>query len=140
MEDFFKNMMSCGNLVKYLRCDNAGEHKSKLQRACEKETVASEYTTPHTPQLSDVIKRRLSAIKKEALKMLLNAKINDTAQKMLWAETVHTCECIRNSMATMGSTKSPFEKIYGEKPKIVVRSQTLDASPTLLNRKNLRSR
>ena len=36
MEEFFKNMTSRGNPVKYLRCDNAWEHESKLQKACEK--------------------------------------------------------------------------------------------------------
>ena len=51
--------------------------------------------------------------------MLINAKLNDTAHKMLWEEAVHTCERIRNSMATIGSTTSPLEIIYGEKPKIV---------------------
>ena len=51
--------------------------------------------------------------------MLLNAILNDTYQKMLWAEAVHTCEILRNSMATTGSTNSPFENFYGEKAKII---------------------
>ena len=51
--------------------------------------------------------------------MLLNAKLNDTSQKILWAESVHTCERVINSMATTGSTKSPSENFYGEKPNIV---------------------
>ena len=50
---------------------------------------------------------------------MLNAKLNDTAQKMLWVEAVHPCECVRNIMATAGSTTSPFEIFYGEKPKII---------------------
>ena len=51
--------------------------------------------------------------------MLLNVKINDRDPKILWTEAVHTYELIRNSMATTGSTKSPFEIFYGEKPKII---------------------
>ena len=51
--------------------------------------------------------------------MVLKAKLNDTAQKMLWAEAVNMCERIRNSMANTGSTTSPFENFYGEKPKII---------------------
>ena len=51
--------------------------------------------------------------------MLLNTKLNDTSQKKLWAEDVHTCERVRNSMAATGSNTSPFKTIYGEKPKIV---------------------
>ena len=48
--------------------------------------------------------------------MLLNSKLNDTAHKILWAEDVRTCKCLRNSMANTGSTTSPFEVFYGEKP------------------------
>ena len=51
--------------------------------------------------------------------MLLNAKLNDTAEKMLWEEAVHTYKLVRNSMAAMGSTTSPFEDFYGGKPKII---------------------
>ena len=47
--------------------------------------------------------------------MMLNAKLNDTAQKIMWAEAVHTCERVRNSMAIMGSTTSPFENFYEKK-------------------------
>ena len=45
--------------------------------------------------------------------MILNTKLNYTAQKVLWAEAVHTCECVRNSMSATGSTESPFENFYG---------------------------
>ena len=78
-----------------------------------------EYTTPHTPQLNGVTERKFSIIKEGALAMLLNAKLNDTAQKMLWAEAVHTCKRVRNSMANTGSTAIPFKNFYGEKPNII---------------------
>ena len=51
--------------------------------------------------------------------MLLNKKINETDQKIMWAEAVHTCKCVIKSMATIGSTTSPFGHFYGEKPKII---------------------
>ena len=51
--------------------------------------------------------------------MLINVEINDTSQKMIWAQALHTCKCGRNSMATMGGTKIPFETFYGEKPNII---------------------
>ena len=78
-----------------------------------------EYTTPHTPQLNGFIERRFSVIEEEALEMLLNEKLNYTAQKMLWVEAVHTCKRVRNSMDTKGSTTIPFGNFYGEKPKII---------------------
>ena len=49
--------------------------------------------------------------------MMLNAKLNDTYQRMRWAEAVYAHKLVINSMATTGSTKSPFEKFYGEKMK-----------------------
>ena len=52
--------------------------------------------------------------------MLLNAKINEYSQNILWTEAIHMCECIRNSMDTTGSTTSPLESFYGLKPKIIV--------------------
>ena len=51
--------------------------------------------------------------------MPLNAKLNETYQKMLWAEAVHMRRRVRNSMATIGSTTSLFKNFYGEKPKII---------------------
>ena len=49
-----------------------------------------DYTTSHTPQLNGVIERIFEVVKEVALAMILNAKFNDTAQKMLWSEAVHT--------------------------------------------------
>ena len=69
--------------------------------------------------MNRVIEIIFSVIKEGALAMLLSTKLNDTAQKMLWAEAVHTYECVRNSMDTTVSTTSPFENFYGEKSKII---------------------
>ena len=52
--------------------------------------MALEYMTQHTPQMNGVIERRFAVIKEKALEMLINAKLNDTDHKMLWAEAVHT--------------------------------------------------
>ena len=51
--------------------------------------------------------------------MLLNEKRFDTAHKLIWAEAVHTCKHVINSMDTTGSNTSLFEKFYGEKMKII---------------------
>ena len=50
--------------------------------------------------------------------MLLNTKLNDTAQKILWKEAVHMFKRV-NSMDTTGSTTSPFKIFYREKPNII---------------------
>ena len=83
------------------------------------EKFTLKYTTSHTTQFKDVTERRIAYIKEGVLAMILNAKLNDTAQKMLWSETVHTCERVIKRMATTGTKKSPFENFYGEKTKII---------------------
>ena len=75
--------------------------------------------TSHTPQLSRVPERRFDVIKDGVLATLLNKKLNDTAQNILWAEAVHICQPVIHSMATTGSTTSLFGNFYGEKPKII---------------------
>ena len=64
MEKFIEKMTSCGTPAKYLCIDKAGEHQSKLQRACKKENVTLKYRTPHTLQLNGVIERILSVYKR----------------------------------------------------------------------------
>jgi hypothetical protein len=40
-------------LTKFLRCDNAGENMSKLERICDKFKIQVEYTAPNTPQQNE---------------------------------------------------------------------------------------
>ena len=49
--------------------------------------------------------------------MILNAKLHDTYQKVLWEESVHTYKRVRKSMSTTGITKSIFNIFYVEKRK-----------------------
>ena len=67
-----------------------------------------EYKTPHMPQLNGVTKMRFAFIKAVVLDMILNEKLNDTDQKMLWSEAVHTYEGVQNSISSTGSTESPL--------------------------------
>ena len=53
--------------------------------------------TPHTLQFNGINERIVAIIKEGALYMLLNAQLNDTAQKILWTESLHTCESMHNS-------------------------------------------
>ena len=45
--------------------------------------VTLEYTNPHKPQMNGVVERIFAVIKEGVLAMLLNANLNDTAQKIL---------------------------------------------------------
>ena len=64
---------------------------------------------------------------------MLNEKINDIDQKMLWEESVRTCKRVRNSMATTGSTTSSLN-IYMDRNQIsLISYQSLDALDISLN-------
>ena len=86
---------------------------------CEKDKVALEYKTPHMPQLNGITEEKFAVIKAVVLDILLNAKLNDTDQKMLWSEVVHMYKGVQNSISTTGSTGSPFENLYEEKPNTI---------------------
>ena len=45
--------------------------------------------------------------------MLLNAKLNDTADNIMLGEAVHTCVRVHNSKATTDSMKIPLENVLG---------------------------
>ena len=75
-----------------------------------------EYTIPHTLQFNCDIERQFSVIKEGVLSMLINSKLNDAAQNILWAKLVHTLKRVRSSMTTNNSLKNPFEIFNGENP------------------------
>ena len=83
------------------------DNTNQSYRECEKKATLK-YTTLHTPQLNGIIEIRFAVIKEGALAMLLNSKLNDAAQKILWAEAVHTYKHVRKIMANTVSTKSSF--------------------------------
>ena len=56
-------MTSRGTPFKYLRCDNAGEHKSALKKLCKKEKIILEYTTPRKPRFNVIIEIISAVIK-----------------------------------------------------------------------------
>ncbi len=55
-----KYLRGLNYVVKYLRCDNGGEHQEKLRRVCNLYNVVLEYTAPHTPQMNGVYKCRIA--------------------------------------------------------------------------------
>ena len=100
--------MSCSTLVNYLLCDNLKEYESKLQKVCENKRITLKYTTSRPPHVNSIIKRIFAVIKEGALAILLNAKLNDNAQKVFWTEALYTYKRVQNIMETTQSTNSPF--------------------------------
>ena len=105
-----------GHKVRYIRCDNTGEHQSKLVKVCEKHGMQLEYTAPYTPQFNGVVERRIAVLLNGARAFLYAANLTEEYRKKLWAEAVNCTEDVRNSMATSGNTKSPNKLFFGKKP------------------------
>ena len=100
VEEHVEYLKGMGHTVKYLRCDNAGEHQVKLQKVCEKFGVQLEYTALYTPQMNGVVERRIAVLLGGARAIMFSANLADNAKKKLWAEAVSYMEDTRNSMST----------------------------------------
>jgi hypothetical protein len=103
--------------VKYLRCDNAGEHQEELRNICRRHGVTLEYTAPYTPQQNGIVERRFATDKARAHAMLEAAQLNDTTKKILWAEAAQTSTILGN-LVPLENGKTPYEIYYGEPSKL----------------------
>ena len=48
--------------VKYLRCDNTGEHQQNLQDYCAKAGITLEYTASRTPKQNGRVEKKIHGI------------------------------------------------------------------------------
>ena len=55
-------LQSEGKKIKYIQCNNAGEHEP-LKKYCEENGITLEMTAPNTPQHKGVVKRRFELYK-----------------------------------------------------------------------------
>jgi hypothetical protein len=60
LEQVLKWTEGHGYKVKYLRCDNAGEHQSHLRDVCDQHGVLVEYTARATPQQNGQVERMIA--------------------------------------------------------------------------------
>ncbi len=90
-------------IVKYLRCDNAGEIMKGVRELCRDRGIQMELTTPYTPQTNGVVERKFVTIRDRAHAMMLGARLNDELQRQLWAEAVMTATKLYNAMPNLVS-------------------------------------
>ena len=105
-------------ITKYLRCDNAGENLSDLQRVCNQYKVRMEYTAPNTPQQNGVVERKFVTIRDRSCAMTFSAGWNSATQAKLWAESISTSEYLTNVVSNSRNIKSPEELFTGKQPSI----------------------
>ncbi|KAI2500189.1 PIF1-like helicase [Fragilaria crotonensis] len=91
LQELLDKLKAAGIEVKYVRCDNAGEHISDLKKMCEGQyNIKMEYTAPHTPQHNGVVERMFARDANRALAMMLSAGWTKFLQGKLWAEATKT--------------------------------------------------
>ena len=73
--------------VKYICCDNAGEHQQDLLDYCKEVGIVLEYTAPITPKQNGRVEKKIHVIWQHALTMI-NANLTLDSQKVFWAEAV----------------------------------------------------
>ena len=102
-------------MVKYIRCDNAGENK-KLQEKCEKEGlgVQFEYTAPNTPQRNGRIERKFATLAGRMRAMMKYAGLPEKMSSILWAECARVAILLDNIMPDEMTNKSPYKKFFGK--------------------------
>jgi transposase InsO family protein len=96
MDIHFHVMKGKRKPVKYLRCDNTGEHGAALKTICAQHGVTLEMTAPNTPQQNGVVERKIVTDRTRAHAMLEAARLNDKAKALLRAEAEATAEKISN--------------------------------------------
>ena len=116
VDSHIKYLRGLNHVVKYLRCDNAGEHQEKLRTVCNLHDVELEYTAPHTPQMNGVCERRIAVNLNGARAFLYASNFNESMRKLLWAEAVYYTEQVRNAMSTSTSKVSADVKFWGKHP------------------------
>jgi hypothetical protein len=101
MVNFVKNLAATGKVVKYIRCDNAGENTS-LQQLCMKQqlNIQFEYSIPGTPQVNGKVERKFATLYNKVRAMLNSAGLVCTIHIGLGTEAAKTATDIENLIAS----------------------------------------
>jgi gag-polypeptide of LTR copia-type/Zinc knuckle len=119
LRDILDKLKAAGKPVKFIRCDNAGEHMSDLRKICDAEyNIELEYTAPHTPQHNGVVERMFARDARRALAMMIAAAWTKELQGKLWAEATKTAALLGNILPNTRSTVPPDEQFYGKQSEL----------------------
>ena len=107
---------SLGQSVKILRTDNGGEFTSdEFEKYLKKEGIKHQLTIPKCPEQNGVAERFNRTLVEMVRSMLADSEL----PKSFWAEALATAVYLRNRSPTKPvEGKTPYEAIYGEKPKV----------------------
>ena len=83
-------LTAAGLILKYLRCDNAGENIKGFSVMYEKCNILIKLTAPYTPQQNGMVKQKFATIQDWSCTAMTKAKFTEKYHGLLWAESVHT--------------------------------------------------
>jgi hypothetical protein len=106
--------------VKFIRCENAGEHQQELQTVCAKYGIQLEYTAPNTPQQHGLVERQFATDLSGANAMMEAVDLTVSMQNMLRGEAIMTASSMDNLCCKDGK-QTPYEKFYN-KPSLLLPS------------------
>ena len=118
VDELLIKLFAAKYVIKYLRCDNAGENLENLSSVCTKHGIQIEYTAPNTPQQNGVVERKFVTIRDRSCAAMINAKLNDEFQGLLWAECANTMTRVTNVVSNSRNIKCPDWLWYGKQPTI----------------------
>ena len=91
VEPLLLKLRNANYVIRYLRCDNAGENIKGLSVMCDRLNITIKFTAPHTPQQrSGMVERKFVTIGDRSVAAMLKAKFSDESQALLWAENINT--------------------------------------------------
>jgi hypothetical protein len=106
-------------IVKFIRCDNAGENMTmKNDPEMKSFGIKFEFLGPRTPQRNGKVERNFQTIYGRIQAILNGYGLEGELRDKIWAECVMNVIHLSNIISAKSSFKSPFELLYGEKPKL----------------------
>ena len=106
-------------MVKFLRCDNAGENKKTEEYLKEKGIgIQFEYTAPNTPQQNGKVERKFATLYGR-IRATLNSLGDDELRTKLWAEAAAMMTLMENISVKKKGEKPAFTKFFNKDCKIV---------------------
>ena len=91
--------------VKFIRCDNAGEHQNELIEYCNQTGITLEYTAPNTPKQNGRAEKKIHVIWARAMTMMVHANLTLESQRKFWAEAVACSNWIEDLTIKAGRTE-----------------------------------
>jgi hypothetical protein len=118
VKPLFTDLKIANQIVKFIRCDDAGENMTiKNDPEIKSFGIKFEFSGPRTSQRNGKVERKFQTLHGRIQAMLNGTGLEGELRDKIWAECVMNVTYLSNIMSTKSSFKSPFEFLYDEKAK-----------------------